>query len=131
MGPLGWLATGCMALIVIVIAIGVGGTILLGPTVEKYVPEIKKYIAEVRPKIEKLAEQSKTNPTRAMAEGMVQLGGDRYEMIAVDDAHKRYTVREKKSGQVITFYWDARENAPKAVQGDFSAIPADAKAQGR
>ncbi|EDY21818.1 hypothetical protein CfE428DRAFT_1064 [Chthoniobacter flavus Ellin428] len=124
MGPLGWLAMGCTSLIVIVVVVGVGGAILFGPT-------IKKWIAEARPKFEKLAEQSKTNPTRALADGMVQLGGDRFEMVAADDEHKRYTVREKKSGQLITFYWDAKENAPKTVQGDFSAIPADAKASGR
>jgi hypothetical protein len=57
---------------------------------------------------------------------MVTVGAG--ELIAEDDLNKRYTVREKKTGKLMTFYWDAKANAPKSVEGDFSAIPADREA---
>ena len=46
-------------------------------------------------------------------------------MIAEDDVNKRYTVREKQSGKLTTFYWDAKTNSAKSVEGDFSAIPVE------
>jgi hypothetical protein len=49
-------------------------------------------------------------------------------MAAEDDVNKRYTVREKQTGKLTTFYWNAKKGLPEKVDGDFSAIPADATA---
>ena len=49
------------------------------------------------------------------------------EMVAEDDVNKRYTVREKQTGKLTTFYWDAKTNSAKSVDGDFSAVPAEAR----
>ena len=49
-----------------------------------------------------------------------------FEMVAEDDANKRYTVKEKKNGGLTTVYWNEKTKAPVAIPGDFSAIPADA-----
>lgn len=120
MGALGWIAMGCGALIVIIVVVGVAATLLFGP-------QIKKYINEAGPKLKQLGEEAKTNPTKAAADSMLQFSGGLFEMAAEDDVNKRYTVREKRSGQLTTFYWDAKAGKPKSVPGDFSAIPADAK----
>ena len=77
-------------------------------------------------KVREFGEAAQKNPTRAAASVMVTVGAG--EMIAEDDLNKRYTVREKKTGKLMTFYWDAKANAPKSVEGDFSAIPADREA---
>jgi len=75
-------------------------------------------------KVRDFAKDAQKNPTKATASMMVSMGVG--EMVAEDDVNKRYTVREKQSGKLTTFYWDAKANAPKSVPGDFSAIPADA-----
>ncbi len=59
---------------------------------------------------------------------MVTVSGGKLEMAAEDDANKRYTVREKQSGALTTIYWNEKKKAPDVIQGDFSAIPADAGA---
>ena len=71
------------------------------------------------------SKEAQKNPTRATASVMVSMGVG--EMVAEDDVNKRYTVREKQSGKLTTFYWDAKTNSPKSVEGDFSAIPAEAR----
>lgn len=72
-------------------------------------------------KVKQFAEEAQSNPTRATASMMVSTG--LMEMVAEDDANKRYTVKEKKSGALTTIYWSAETNAPEVIQGDFSAIP--------
>jgi len=105
-GALGWVGIGCGALIVIIIVVIFGVAILAGP------------------KLKQFAEDAQKNPTKMAAN--VTLVTGQFEMVKEDDANKRYTVRQKSNGQLTTFYWDSREGKPKSVQGDFSAIPADA-----
>ncbi len=107
-GALGWLGIGCGALILIIIVVVVGGLIIAGPKVKQFVEEAQK------------------NPTRATATAMVSMSGGQFEMVKEDDVNKRYTVRQKSNGQLTTIYWDAKQNKPVTVTGDFSAIPADA-----
>jgi hypothetical protein len=72
------------------------------------------------------AAEAQTNPTKATANAMVNMTGGQFEIVKADDANKRYTVRQKSTGQLTTIYWDAKQNKPVTVVGDFSAIPADA-----
>ncbi len=72
-------------------------------------------------KVKEFAEHAQKNPARATASMMVSTGV--MEMVAEDDANKRYTVKDKKSGALTTIYWSAEKNAPEVIQGDFSAIP--------
>jgi hypothetical protein len=74
-------------------------------------------------KIQNFAEEAQKNPTRATASLMVSTGLG--EMVAEDDVNKRYTIKEKKTGTLTTFYWNAKKNAPDNVPGDFSAIPVE------
>ena len=73
-------------------------------------------------KLKNFAEEAQKNPTRAAASMMVTTGVG--EMVAEDDINKRYTIKEKRSGSLTTFYWNARKNATDVIPGDFSAIPA-------
>ena len=103
LGPLAWLGIGCGGLIVLaVIGLIVGG-MMFGGKAKQFLDDAQK------------------NPTRATASVMVTTG--QFEMTAEDDANKRYTVKQKKTGQLITIYWSEREKAPKTIDGDFSAIP--------
>ncbi len=77
------------------------------------------------PKVAKFAEDAQKNPTRATADLMVSASGGNFEMTAQDDANKRYTVKDTKSGALTTIYWDEKTKAAKVIEGDFSAIPAD------
>ncbi|HSI13542.1 MAG TPA: hypothetical protein VK961_15970 [Chthoniobacter sp.] len=108
LGPLAWLGIGCGALIVIIIVVLVVFGMVAGP------------------KLKKFAEEAQKNPTRATATTMVSMTGGQFEMVKEDDVNKRYTVRQKSNGQLTTIYWDAKQNKPMTVTGDFSAIPADA-----
>ncbi len=74
-------------------------------------------------KFQKFAEDAQKNPTRATATLMVSASGGKLEMVAEDDANKRYTVKETKSGDLTTIYWDEDKKAAKVIPGDFSAIP--------
>jgi hypothetical protein len=64
------------------------------------------------------------NPTRATAEMMVTASVGNFTMVAEDDANKRYTVKDSKSGELTTIYWNEAKKAPEVIPGDFSAIPA-------
>lgn len=75
------------------------------------------------PKIQKFAADAQANPTRATATLMVSASGGKMELSAEDDANKRYTVKDVKTGTLTTIYWDAKTKGPKVVSGDFSAIP--------
>jgi hypothetical protein len=44
-------------------------------------------------------------------------------MVAEDDANKRYTVKETKTGKLTTIYWSEKTGKPEVIEGDFSAIP--------
>jgi hypothetical protein len=79
-------------------------------------------------KMKKFAEDAQKNPTRATATMMVTASAGNMELVAEDDANKRYTVKEKKSGTLTTIYWSTKKNAPEVIPGDFSAIPADTAA---
>jgi hypothetical protein len=48
------------------------------------------------------------------------------EIVAQDEEQKRYTLKDKKSGKMITIYWDEKKQVPVTVDGDFSSIPKDA-----
>lgn len=76
-------------------------------------------------KLKKFAEDAQQNPTRATAEMMVNVSAGNMEMVAEDDANKRYTVKETKTGSLTTIYWNEKNNAPEIIEGDFSAIPAE------
>lgn len=77
-------------------------------------------------KVKEFADEAQKNPTRATANMMVSVSGGAIEMIAEDDANKRYTIKEKKTGTLTTIYWDEKKKAPEVIQGDFSAIPTEA-----
>jgi hypothetical protein len=102
---LAWLGIGCGGLILLAIVGFIAAVFVFGGKVRDFTQAAQK------------------NPTRAAASVMVTMGVG--EMVAEDDANKRYTVREKRTGKLMTFYWDAKTNAPKSVEGDFSAIPAE------
>jgi uncharacterized protein YneF (UPF0154 family) len=104
---LAWLGIGCGGLVLLAIVVFVVGGVFLGAKVKNFAKEAQK------------------NPTRATASVMVSMGAG--EMVAEDDVNKRYTVREKQSGKLMTFYWDAKTNSAQSVEGDFSAIPAEAR----
>lgn len=74
-------------------------------------------------KFKKFAEDAQKNPTRTTATMMVTASGGKMQLVAEDDANKRYTVKETKSGELTTIYWNEAKNAPEVVTGDFSAIP--------
>ena len=72
--------------------------------------------------LNKAREQQK-NPARMTTTTMVAASFGQIEMATEDDAKKRYTIREKKSGKLITIYWSETQKKPLVVEGDFSAIP--------
>ena len=76
-------------------------------------------------KLKEFAEEAQKNPTRAAATMMVKASVGTMEMVAEDDANKRYTVKETKTGKLTTIYWNEKTNAPEVIEGDFSAIPVE------
>ena len=105
LGPLAWLGIGCGGLIVILV-------ILVAVVGMKFGPAIKQFGADAA-----------KDPTKATANMMVSMG---FEMVAQDEVNKRYTIRQKGTGKLMTIYWDEKKKAPVTIQGDFSAIPPDA-----
>ena len=110
LGALAWIGIGCGGIVVLGIIGVVIFTMMFGG------------------KIKQFAEDAQKNPTRATATTMITVSGGQFEMVAEDDANKRYTVREKKGGSLTTIYWSEKDHAPKTIPGDFSAIPAEATA---
>ena len=110
LGALAWIGIGCGGIVVLGIIGVVIFTMMFGGRLKQF------------------AEDAQKNPTRATATTMITVSGGQFEMAAEDDANKRYTVREKKSGSLTTIYWSEKDHAPKTIAGDFSAIPADATA---
>jgi hypothetical protein len=82
------------------------------------------------PKVKEYLETAQKDPTRALATLTVNVGGGQVEMVQEDQANKRYTVRDKKTGKLTTIYWNEKTHAPETVEGDFSAIPANAQTPG-
>ena len=110
LGGLAWLGIGCGGLVVLGVIGLVVFTMMFGG------------------KIKQIAGDMQKNPTRATATLMVNASVGQIEMVAEDDEHLRYTVKEKQSGKLTTIYWNEKTKAPVAIPGDFSAIPADAAA---
>ena len=110
LGGLAWLGIGCGGLIVLAVI----GLVI--------------FSVMFAPKFKQLAENMQHNPTRATAEIMVKASVGTMELVAEDDAHLRYTVKQKKTGQLITIYWSEKNKKPETVPGDFSAIPVEAPA---
>lgn len=108
LGPLAWIGIGCGSIVVL----GIIGVVI--------------FSVMFGGKIKEFAEEAQKNPTRATATTMVKMSAGQFEMVAEDDANKRYTVREKQTGNLTTIYWSAKKNGPEVIPGDFSAIPADA-----
>ena len=108
LGGLAWLGIGCGGAIFIFIVLLVLGFGLFGTKIKKFADDVVK------------------DPTRTTATTMVNVSMGQIEMVKEDADNKRYTVREKRSGKLTTIYWNAKKNAPEVVEGDFSAIPADA-----
>ena len=79
-------------------------------------------------KLKEFGEDMAKNPTRATANTMVKASFGTMEMVAEDEANKRYTIKETKTGKLTTIYWSEKTNAPVSIEGDFSAIPAAAPA---
>jgi hypothetical protein len=102
------------------IGIGCGGIVILG------LIAVAIFASLAAPKLKQFAQDMQKNPARTTANAMVTMSGGQFEMVAQDDNLKRYTVREKKSGQLTTVYWDEKTKSPQVVPGDFSAIPAAA-----
>ncbi|MGB8170707.1 MAG: hypothetical protein WCF18_24600 [Chthoniobacteraceae bacterium] len=106
LGVVAWLGIGCGGIIVLGIIIVVAFTALYGG------------------KIKQFAEDAQKNPTRTMATTMVNVSSGKLELVAEDDANKRYTIREKETGRLTTIYWVEAQKKAEVVNGDFSAIPA-------
>jgi len=109
LGPFAWVGIGCGGLLLLLVILGVVGGIWLKPMFTKF------------------AADAQSNPTRAAASLTVSMSGGQLEMVAEDDVNKRYTLRQKNSGSLMTIYWDARQKKAVTIKGDFSAIPADAQ----
>ncbi len=109
-GPLAWVGIGC------------GGIAVLG------VIALVVFSVMFAPKFKKLADDMQKNPTRATAELMANASVGTMEIVAEDDPHLRYTLKQKQNGQLITIYWSEKSKKPETVSGDFSTIPADAAA---
>lgn len=113
-GP-AWLGIGCGGVIFVMVVLGILISMFFGTRIKEMVPQLKQMV-----------QSGGDNPTRLAANIMITMGAGKFEMAAEDDEHKRYTVRVKENGKLITLYWDAGAKAVKNVQGDFSAIPGDA-----
>lgn len=107
LGALAWIGIGCGGLVVLAIIGAVAFFMFFGG------------------KIKQFAEDAQKNPTRTTATAMVGMTGGQFEMVAEDDANKRYTVREKKTGKLTTIFWNEKKKAPEVIPGDFSAIPSE------
>jgi hypothetical protein len=78
-------------------------------------------------KVKDFLNEAEKNPTRAVATLTMKASVGQMELVAEDDVQKRYTLKDKKSGELTTFYWDEKTSSPETVQGDFSKIPTEKK----
>ncbi len=107
LGALAWLGIGCGGIVVLVIIGFIVVTVMFGGQAKQFLADAQK------------------NPTRTMATTMVKVSAGQIEMVAEDDAKKRYTIREKSNDKLTTFYWNEKKQKPESVSGDFSAIPVE------
>lgn len=104
-GALGWLGIGCGLVVFLAIIGVVVTTFFFGG------------------KLKNFAEEAVSNPPRAAAGMVVNMG--LAEWVTQDDEKKIYTIKEKQSGKVSTFYYSKKKQGPEQVTGDASAVPAD------
>jgi len=78
------------------------------------------------PKLKQIGQDFAKDPTRATVDIAVNASFGQLEIVAHDEENKRYTLRQKSDGKLTTIYWDAKQQKPVTVEGDFSAIPPDA-----
>lgn len=76
-------------------------------------------------KVKQFAEDATKNPTRTTATMMVSASMGAMELVAEDDANKRYTVKETKTGALTTIYWSEKMKSAQVISGDFTAIPSE------
>ena len=107
LSPLAWIGIGCGGIVVLAIIGFIVVGVMFGGKAKQFIEDAQK------------------NPTRATASMMVTASAGQFEMVAEDDANKRYTVKEKQSGKLTTIYWNEKKQAPEVIPGDFSAIPAE------
>lgn len=109
LGVFAWIGIGCGGLVALVIVAVIVLSVIFGGKVKDFIKEAEK------------------NPARAGVTVAVKMSGGQMELVAEDDAQKRYTLKDKKSGKLTTFYWDDKKNTLEQVSGDFSAIPGEKK----
>jgi hypothetical protein len=95
LSPLAWVGIGCGVIIVLaMIVLGV-----LGFFVKKKADEISK------------------NPTMAAAKIAVQLNPD-LELVSADEAHNTLTIKDKKTGEVVTFNAEDIKNGKLTIKSN-------------
>jgi hypothetical protein len=109
LGVFAWIGIGCGNLVALVVVAFIAVTVIFGGKVKDFFEEAEK------------------NPTRATVRVAMKVRGGQLELVAEDDVQKRYTLKDKKSGTLTTFYWDEKTSSPETVKGDFSAIPAEVR----
>lgn len=107
LSTIAWVGIGCGGVLILIVIALVAMSVLFGA------------------KLKEFADEAQKNPTRAMATTMVTVSAGNLELIAEDEALKRYTVRDKKTGALTTIYWNQKTDSPEVIEGDFSAIPAE------
>ena len=112
LGVFAWIGIGCgglVALVALVIVAFIVQIVIFGGKINDFIKEAEK------------------NPARASVTIAVKMSGGQMELVAEDDAQKRYTLKDKESGALTTFYWDEKKGTLEQVSGDFSAIPVEKK----
>ena len=109
LGVFAWIGIGCGGLVALVIVAFIVLSVIFGGKVKDFMKEAAE------------------NPARAGVTFAVKMSGGQVELVAEDDAQKRYTLKDKKSGALTTFYWDEKKGGLEQVSGDFSAIPGEKK----
>ena len=105
MGALAWIGIGCGGIVALLIVGFLVVTFMFGGKIKQFAEDVQK------------------DPVRTMATTAVSLSGGQIEMVAQDEAGKRYTIKDKRTGKLTTMYWDEKKQAPEVIEGDFSAIP--------
>jgi hypothetical protein len=94
LGVLGWILIGCLGLVLVGGAVFVGGVWFVGKKVKGVVEDFEQ------------------DPVRAAAELAVKVNPE-VELVAVDEAAKTMTIRDKESGEELTVDWS------KIAEGEF------------
>ena len=106
LGVFAWIGIGCGGLVALVLVACIALTVFFGGKFKDFVNDAEK------------------NPARAAVTFTMKISGGKFELVAEDDVQKRYTLKDKKSGELTTFYWDETKSSLESVEGDFSKIPA-------